>query len=65
MKDGKEDLKLIGLIKGGAASSEEKLDTAQLTFGAEFLGLKKEQFKQAFDRSAKGLKRKESCTRNL
>ena len=48
----------------GAASLDEKPDTAWLTFGAEFLGLKEDQFKRAFDRSAKALKCEELGARN-
>ena len=60
MKDGKEDLKLTGLIEGGAMSFDEKPDVACLTFGAEFPSLKEEQFKRAFERNMQRIKSKES-----
>ena len=58
-KYGNEDLKLIGLIEKGKVSLDEKPDASWLTFGAEFTGLKEEQFKWAFDRSMKCRKCKE------
>ena len=64
MKDDKEDLKLTGMIEGGAMSFDEKPDIAWLTFGAEFTGLKEAQFKRAFDHSIKRVKSKESGTRS-
>ena len=65
MKDGKEDLKLTGLIEGGAMSFDEKPDVAWLAFKAEFLGFKEKQFKRAFDRNMKRIKSKESCTHDV
>ena len=53
MKDGKEGHDLRGLIEGSAISFDEKPDASWLTFGAEFLGFKEEQFKRAFDRDMK------------
>ena len=64
-KDGKEDHKSLGLVEGGSVSLDEKLEVPWLTFGAEFPGLKEDQFKWAFDHNTKVLKCEELGTRNL
>ena len=46
-------------------SLDEKLDTAWLTFGAEFPGFKEDHFKKAFDRNVKVLKCEELGMHNL
>ena len=59
MKDGKDHLKLTGLIKGGTASFDEKPGATWLNFGAEFPGFKEEKLKRAFDRNVKRAESKE------
>ena len=49
----------------GDMSLDEKLDMTWFALRAEFSGLKKEQFKCAFDRSIEGLKCKELGTCDL